>query len=418
MISIDVQEELFNPVYYPFLGATARIQIFYGGASSGKSVFLAQRCISDVMGGYRNYLVVRSVGRTLRTSVFNELKKVIRDWEVGTLFRVNETEMTFTCANGNQIILRGLDDVEKMKSVTCAKGVITDIWIEEATETTEDSFMQLTKRLRGIAQAKKRITLSFNPINRTHWIYKKFFPSFNDELGFSHTNDILILRTTHLDNKFLTVDDRDALEKETNEYYYDVYTKGKWGILGHLIFTNWRVENLTGRRDAFGTYLNGLDFGFTNDPTFHIRCAIKDNTVYITHEMYDFGLTNKAIYERVHPVIQNEVIRCDPSEPKSIQELRERGLNAMRAKGGPGSVNHGIQFLQGHQIVVHNTLQGIINELGQYQWDKNKDGEIMNVPVDRDNHGIDAWRYAVSAVSLRQKPDKRGKFEPAALGLR
>ena len=418
MIAVDVQPHLFNPVYYPFLEAEARIQIFYGGASSGKSVFLAQRCISDVMAGERNYLVVRNVGRTIRTSIFNELKKVINDWGVGPLFNINETEMTFTCINGNQVLSRGLDDVEKMKSVTCLKGVITDIWIEEATEMKQDAFKQLTKRLRGLALAKKRITLSFNPISRTHWIFKMFFSGFDENYGFKHTNDVLILRTTHTDNKFLTADDRAALESETKEYYYDVYTKGMWGVMGHLIFTNWSTADLTGRRDAFSNYLNGLDFGYTNDPTAHIRSVIQGDTIYITHEMFDFGLSNKAIAARILPVIQKEPIRCDPSDPKSIQELRDRGVNAMRAKGGPGSVNHGIQFLQAYNVVVHNTLQSVINELEQYQWDKNTDGEVINTPVDRENHGMDAWRYSVSGVSMRAKKKTSSRFEPAALGLR
>src|SRR5512139_2308823 len=134
MTNVDIDPEVFNDVYLPYLKEMARTQIYYGGSASGKSVFLAQRTVYDVMRGGRNYLVCRMVGRTIRGSVFTEICKVISDWGVGGLFAINKTDMLITCTNGYQIIFAGLDDVEKLKSLVPAKGVITDVWVEEATE--------------------------------------------------------------------------------------------------------------------------------------------------------------------------------------------------------------------------------------------------------------------------------------------
>ena len=134
-IRIQIKPRIFNSVYRPHLNNLARTQIYYGGSGSGKSVFLAQRCVYDVLRGGRNYLVCRAIAKDSRRSTFVEIQKVITAWGLSELFTVNKTDMTITCDNGYQILFSGLDDLQKLKSITPAKGVITDIWIEEATQT-------------------------------------------------------------------------------------------------------------------------------------------------------------------------------------------------------------------------------------------------------------------------------------------
>ena len=408
-----------NDAYIPYINDQTRIQIFFGGSSSGKSRFISQRLVHDLTNGERNYLVVRNTGKTHKTSTHNEIQKVINEWGYQKLFNVSKSELTITCKTGCQALFIGLDDVEKAKSITPAKGVITDIWVEEATETSEDDNRQLAKRLRGEAKVAKRITFSFNPIMRTHWLFKTYFKNFLESDKDYRDPELAILKTTYKDNRFLAPDDSIALESETNEYYYNVYTLGMWGVLGHLIFTNWRIADLSklGIRENFDTYLNGLDFGYTNDPTAHARCVVKGKPLYITNEMYEYGLTNDMIAERLKLVIGQEPIRCDPSEPKSIQELRGYGLNAMAAQGGKGSVNHGIQFIQQHEVIIDRLCQNAINEFQLYQWERNKQGEVMNVPVDRNNHFIDALRYALSGISFMAPKTNKGTFDRRILGL-
>jgi phage terminase large subunit len=179
-----IDQGAYNPVYLPYLTNHIRTQIYYGGSSSGKSVFLAQRCVNDLMDGGRNYLITRQVGRTLRGSVFTEICKVISANDIDGRFKVNKSDMLITCNNGYQAIFAGLDDTEKLKSLTASQGVITDIWIEEATEVSKDSVKQLLKRQRGGDEATpKRLTLSFNPILQSHWIYKDYFAGIRNTAG-------------------------------------------------------------------------------------------------------------------------------------------------------------------------------------------------------------------------------------------
>jgi len=170
-IELEIPRRLFNDAYLPYLDADLpRVQVFFGGSASGKSIFAAQRAVLDVATGGRNYLIARNVARTIRPSIYNEINKAIRRYNLEPYFTANKNDMVITCANGFQMMFAGLDDVEKIKSITPAKGVITDVLIEEATETERNDVKQLNKRLRGKASVPKRMTLLFNPIPQTHWI--------------------------------------------------------------------------------------------------------------------------------------------------------------------------------------------------------------------------------------------------------
>ncbi len=190
-VKLNVSTKIFNKVYIPYLQDDTPTQIFYGGSSSGKSVFLAQRTVLDVMKGGRNYLVIRNVAKTIRGSAYNEIIKAISSMGLNSFFTVRKSEFTITCFNGYQILFCGLDDPEKIKSITPAKGVITDIWIEEATEAEYSAYKQLTKRLRGKSKVSKRVTMSFNPILQDHWIYKEFFLNVWDDSKRKHKDDKL-----------------------------------------------------------------------------------------------------------------------------------------------------------------------------------------------------------------------------------
>lgn len=228
-VNIKISKNVFNDIYIPFLENYDRYLIFYGGGSSGKSYFIAQRYIYKLIHPNRcNLLVVRKTGDTNRKSTFPLLKQVISNWNLSKHFKVNESDMRIKCLfTGNEVAFAGLDDVEKIKSITFENGELTDIWVEEATETQEADINQLKVRLRG-GKSKKQMVLSFNPINIQHWIKKHFIDSKLATVCFS----------TYKDNKFLTADDRKALEdlKYTDEYTYEVYALGHWGIVGKTVF--------------------------------------------------------------------------------------------------------------------------------------------------------------------------------------
>lgn len=398
-MNVEIDTRVFNSVYLPYLENHARTQIYYGGSSSGKSVFLAQRCVYDLMRGGRNYLVTRQVGRTLRGSVYSEITRVINAWGVRALFDINKSDMLITCNNGYQIIFAGLDDVEKLKSLVPAKGAITDIWVEEATETERVTVKQLVKRQRGGDESTpKRLTLSFNPVLQSHWIYTDYFAG----LGWAdsqteYTSDALtILKTWYVHNKFLTADDRHDLENEADEYFKSVYTWGNWGILGDVIFTNWRVEDLSSMRAQFTNRRHGLDFGFSSDPA-AMPCTHYDKmrkTIYIYDELYERGLTNDVLAGEVTDRAGADRVVCDSAEPKSIAELKQHGVNAIGAVKGKDSILHGIQWLKQQTLIVDKTCINTQNELRQYHWKKDKDGNATRQPSDKNNHIIDGLRYA------------------------
>lgn len=393
------QEIKINDVYIPHLDNYARTQIFYGGSSSGKSWFLAQRCVLDVLAGGRNYLVCRQVARTIRSSVFQQVERVIREAGLLDYFTINKSDALITCKNGYQVIFAGLDDTEKIKSIVPAVGVITDIWIEEATETDSRSVKDLYKRQRGGDESiAKRMTLSFNPILQTHWIYEEHFKSiaWADEQTEYGTGDLSILKTTYKDNRFLTTQDIHDLENEQDKYYRDVYTLGNWGVLGNVIFTNWEVRDLSGMLDQFTNTRNGLDFGFSSHPAALSRSHYDKTrkTIYIFSELYSTGLTNDMLAEEVRKIIGNEYVVCDSAEPKSITELQQHGVSALAAKKGKDSVNFGIDWLQQQKIVIDKSCISTKNEFQSYKWKEDKNGVAMRVPVDANNHVIDALRYA------------------------
>ena len=402
--NVEIDSQVFNDVYLPHLENETRMQIFYGGAGSGKSVFLAQRAVVNILQGGRNYLVCRAVGRYIRKSVFNEVEQVIENWGLQELFITRKQEMTITCENGYQIMFTGLDDAEKLKSVRPKKGVITDIWIEEATEVNQPSMKLLNKRLRGRdpyskeMPAKKRMTLSFNPILQSHWIYKEFFSAIEwaDEQIEYNDGNLSIQKTWYIHNKFLTDEDVADLESETDKYYYDVYTLGNWGVLGNVIFKNWVVEDLSDRIDQFVNRRNGLDFGFSNNPAAIVKTHYnKDRKIiYIFGELYERGLTNDLLAGKAKALIGRDYVRCDSAEPKSIAELKDYGIRAMPCKKGKDSILHGIQWLQQQQIIIDVSCLKTKNEFQQYKWKEDKGGEALEKPVEHDDHLIDALRYA------------------------
>lgn len=389
-----------NDVYLPYLELPHRTQIFFGGSSSGKSVFLSQRAVLDVLRGGRNYLIVRAVAKTIKRSVFTEIKRVIDGLGANKLFHINETDMTITCtSNGYQILFSGLDDVEKLKSITPQTGAITDVWLEEATEASRNDLKQLLKRQRGGDEhTPKRLTLSFNPILQLHWIYEEYFKpiAWTDEQTIYNGDDLFILKTTYLDNQFLTAQDIHDLQNERDEYYRDVYTLGKWGVLGDVIFRNWRVEDLSGMRDAFDKHRNGLDFGFGSHPAalVHTHYDAAHKIIYVLDELYLTGATNDVLAQEIKSLIGDESVTCDSAEPKSIAELQRFGVNAVAAKKGKDSVNFGIDWLRQQEIVIDVRCINFRNELQLYHWKKDKYGNAMREPVDANNHAIDALRYA------------------------
>lgn len=234
-LNLNISRQVFNPAYLPYLESHNRFEVYWGGAGSGKSVFVAQKKIYKGLKQKMNLLVVRQTGDTNRDSTFALFKQIINKWNLRNYCKIRESDMRITLPNGNGIIFKGLDDAEKLKSVTFENGELTDIWIEEASEIAEEDFNQLNIRLRG-GNEKKNVTVSFNPVDINHWLKRRLFDS--------PPEDCVTLHTTYKDNKFLQEEDKRLLEsfKDTDPYYYSVYCLGEWGVLGKTIFNAQKVS--------------------------------------------------------------------------------------------------------------------------------------------------------------------------------
>lgn len=236
-MQVTIPRGAFNPLFRPYLtDNTHRYLILYGGAGSGKSVFAVQRFLYRLLTlPLCNTLVVRAVAATNRDSTYALFRQVISKWGLSELFSCKDSDLRISCANGNSVIFKGLDDTEKLKSITFPKGELTDIWIEEASEILEEDFNQLDVRLRGKG-AHKQMVLTFNPVSVLHWLKLRFFDRKDPRA--------LVLKSTYKDNQFLDEDYKRTLEgyKDTDPYYYSVYCLGEWGVLGQTIFDAQKVS--------------------------------------------------------------------------------------------------------------------------------------------------------------------------------
>lgn len=391
-----------NPVYIPYFNKPQFLQIFFGGSSSGKSFFITDKIVIDTIDGC-NWLCCRNVAKTIRNSVFNEVVKSINSMGVAMHFKINKSDMVITCTlNKKQILFCGLDDPEKVKSITPQEGVLERIFIEEATEVKRESYLQLKKRLRGRSNKSKHILMAFNPILKSHWIYKDFFGKWEDNKNTYEDKDVTILKTTYKDNLFLTKADRELLENETDPYFYNVYTLGNWGVLGYVIFKNWCVKNLATLIPTFDKIYCGCDFGYAVDENALIKVHYdkKQKKIYVFGEWYQAGMSDDELLRVGKGFFGRNYIGCDSAEPKTIDYLVMNGLNAYAVKKGADSINRGIRWLQGHEIIVDVSCQNFKNEIEVYHWQEDKYGNAMAKPVDEKNHLIDALRYALENVML------------------
>ena len=404
-MNIKISKKIFNEAYYPeLLNYEKRFNVFYGGAGSGKSHFVIQKIIYKCLKfSNRKVLVIRKVGNSLRDSVFALFKSVLADWQIYDQCEVRETLLTITFPNGSQIIFKGLDDAEKVKSIAN----IDDIVVEECTEINQQEFNQLNLRLRS-KNPYNQMHLMFNPISKSNWVYKQWF-----ENGYNAESTV-VLHTTYKDNKFLPQDYINSLMemKDKDPVYYRIYALGEFASLGKLIYTNWDVLEfdwrILKRENPHMEAVFGIDFGYINDATAFVAVLLdmEKKELYIFDEFFRSGLMNNEIADLIiEKGYHKEVIVADSAERKSIDEIKGYGVPRMApARKGRDSILNGIQFLSQFKMYVHPNCTGIQEELKNYEWTKDKlTGEHINKPIDKYNHGLDALRYACERFNIKHK---------------
>ena len=386
-----------NDSFLPLWTDNNRFIICKGGAGSGKSVDAHRRALYRLIAeSGHNYAIVRKVGRTLGISCIPLIRQCINEWGMWPLITENKSNQTVTVNhNGNQIKFMGLDDIEKVKSITFENGPLTDILIEEATEITEKDFNQLNLRLRGNVKVPFQITMLLNPISDTHWIKRHFF----DNPG-THKEKITLHESTYLDNRFLDTGYRDELEalKYEDRVYYDVYTLGKWGSIGNLVFRNVVYKECPYKPEDFDQIIAGQDFGFNHYNAIEL-IGLKDGNKYSFKELYVRHMTNDEVItenEKNGVLDKNQKCIADSAEPKSIKEWQQAGYNVTGARKGTGSVKEQISRLnRGTWFIDPAACPGLVSEISTYKWKEDRDGNPLDEPVKFKDDAIAACRYAV-----------------------
>lgn len=399
---VKVHKDIFNSVYLPYLeDFSTRFMVFYGGAGSGKSHFVAQRLVYKGLKSVRKILVLRKVNRTTKTSTFQLLLDTIKQFGMYERSSINRTDFSITLPNGTQFLCMGLDDPEKIKSITG----LTDAWMEEATEFTMDDFSQVNLRIRHPTADNQQIVLSFNPVSKANWCYLQFFADNPDLTEFR--KNVKIVHTNYLDNPHLPPAYVETLlqMKQTNEVYYKIYALGEFGSLDKLVYNNWQVMDFD-ETTIKGPLLCGLDFGYTNDPTRFIASILseEENRIYVFKEWGGTGYLNDQIADSIKEMgFAKSIICADSAEQKSIDEIKRMGIPRIKpCVKGKGSILQGIQKIQQYELIVSPGCKDTIEELSNYSWKKDKNtNEYINEPIDEFNHCMDALRYSMQCAEVR-----------------
>lgn len=371
-----------NRKIYEFLKSTNyKIYVVYGGAGSGKSYTVSQFLIVNKLLRYKNkrLLVTRKYNPSLKQTAYS----LVLEWlsKFGVKYEEKKSEQLITLANGSEILFRGMDDSEKIKS-----SEFNYIWMEEATEFSMDDFLQLRLRLRRAnAGQRNQMFLTFNPVSS--WTTDYFLKHKQEDTG--------ILHTTYKDNiRFLDDDYVKTLEGLANQdlSFYQIYTLGEVAELKNKVYNNYVIVKDVPAK--FDEIVYGLDFGY-NNPTACLKVGIKDDDIYILDELYETHLTNEDLIEKLKDFIDNryDEIYSD-TEPDRIKEIERAGFNIRAAKKAKQNVANGIDLIKRKKIYIHEDCINTIDEIKNYKYKEDSKGNILDEPVKFKDHAMDAMRYA------------------------
>jgi phage terminase large subunit len=364
-----------NKVFEHLDNSTKRITIEQGGTRSGKTYNILMWLIF----GYalknkgKTITICRKTYPSLRASSMRDFFDILRHYDMYEEQDHNKSNSEYKL-EGNLFEFISLDQPQKVR------GRKRDVlYINEANELYFEDWQQL------IFRTTEKAILDYNPSDEFHFIYDKIKP--RDDADF--------YITTYKDNLFLSKEIIAEIErlKNIDENYWKIYGQGQIGSSQALIFRINECNAIPGEA-KFLSY--GMDFGFTNDPTTLVAIYQQGDNIYLKELLYQTGLTNKDIDEKLKfNEIERKEVFADSAEPKSIEELYRMGWNIKPATKGQGSVNIGIDMMKRYQLHVTKDSVNMIKEFRNYKWQEDKNGNILNVPVDMFNHTIDAIRYGL-----------------------
>ena len=405
-----VPQENYHPLYED---KEKFIILITGGRGSGKSfnasTFIerltfemteAEKIVHQIL--YTRYTMV-SAGM----SIIPEMMEKIDLDGTTKYFKTTKTDIVNKMTK-SRIMFRGIktssgNQTAKLKSI---QGITTFVCDEAEEWTNEEEFdkIMLSIRKKGI---QNRIIIIMNPCDSNHFIYQKYIEKTHKlveidgvQVQISTHPNVLHIHTTYFDNlenlspEFLKeVGDM----KVNNPEKYAHVVIGQWADVAEgAVFKKWGIVKEFPREcKKVGI---GQDFGFTNDPSAAVRCGIIDNRLYVDELFYETDMLSSAIANRLKPFSMK--VFADSQDPRLIQEIKNRGVNIYPVDKFPGSIKAGIDKIKDMEFFVTERSYNIITELRKYVWDKDKDGNYINEPVDEYNHLMDAIRYYVLGCLL------------------
>ena len=362
-----------NKVYKHLQKSDKRITIEQGGTRSGKTYNILMWIIFEYTYQHTDKVITicRKTFPSLRASVMRDFMEILRIHDIYIEELHNKSNHEYHL-NGNLVEFISLDQPQKIRG---RKRNL--LFINEANELFFEDWQQLVFRTDG------KIILDYNPSESFHWIYDKVIP--RDDSDF--------YQTTYKDNKFLDPVIIQEIERlrGTDEDYWRIYGLGERGMSRATIFQFQIAEEPKGQVVAYG-----LDFGFTNDPTALIKVYKDGDNLYLEEKLYHTNLTNQDISQKLTELgmTRYDEIWADSAEPKSIEELHRMGWNVKPTAKGADSIMAGIDILKRHKLHIVKGSPNLTKELQNYKWQEDKNGNLLNRPIDAFNHLVDAMRYA------------------------
>ena len=380
----------------------AKIILLQGGSRSSKTWSTFQFfLIKALQGEELSLTIVRDKLSWIKQTLLKDFLEItdLYGIKVDPPINSNRQEQVYS-VNGTEFAFFGLDYSEKLH------GRKQDwFWINEGMETIKKAFDQLEMR------TTKGGIIDYNPVMDEHWIF-----------DLQKRPDTELILSTMFDNPYLpeAIIEKIRSYEPTPEnikngtgdqYMWDVYGLGKKAKLKGAIFPEFHEVSIIPAEAKFKGI--GLDFGYNNDPSAAVELFIYNNEIYLNEILYETKLTNfstdpnkETIDKRFRDLqITNRTpIFPDSAEPKSADELAERGWNIQEVKKGADSVNFGINLIKSYKINVTSKSLNLINEFRKYKWMEKRDGSESDHPVDAFNHAIDAARYvAMETLASEEK---------------
>ncbi len=420
--TLDVTDhiaDVYKPLHADIEAGDHTVYNLPGGRGSCKSSFVSLEIVNGVMKdttGSSSAIVFRLVGGTLRESVFNQIAWAIDTLGVGHLWKSRFSPMSFTyIPTGASVVFRGLDDASKLKSIKPQKGVFRYIWFEEFSELPGPNFV------RNVIQSVQRggdnftVFRSFNPpISKNAWA--NTFIQEPDARAVTLRTDYTMIPPAWLGDSFIYEAER---LREINPTAYLHEYMGEPTGTGGEVFQNLEIREITDAEiNGLGYTFGGVDFGFAADPACFMYVAYdrKHDAIFFLDEIYKRGLSNAQLASEIKNLGYDKgkyefdartgqysrsslLITCDSAEPKSICDLRDHDLYAISCYKSPGCVEYRVKWLQHRKIVIDpRRTPNAYREFVNYSYATDRDGNILSVLPDKDNHSIDAVAYALDSL--------------------